>query len=97
MRGASNKKNCSHYWFLDTHFAVSFWVKIDDVVTAVVVAAVHQHRVQDVVSWVLGVWLLEKLVKGQLIWKLKPVEEWGSGRSRKDRQEEGWGWEEMDT
>lgn len=35
------KKNCPHYWFLDTHFAVSFWVKIDDVVTAMVVPAVH--------------------------------------------------------
>lgn len=35
------KKNCSHYWFLDTHFAVSFWVKIDDVVTAMVVPTVH--------------------------------------------------------
>lgn len=34
-------KNCSHYWFLDTHFAVPLWVKIDDVVTAMVVPAVH--------------------------------------------------------
>lgn len=57
-----NKKKSPHYWFLDTHFAVSFWVKIDDVVTAMVVPAVHQHCVQDVVSWVLGVRLLKELV-----------------------------------
>lgn len=57
------KKNCSHYWFLDTHFAVSFGVKIDDVVTAMVVPAVHQHCMQDVVGWVLGVRLLKELIQ----------------------------------
>lgn len=57
-------KNCPHYWFLDTDFAVSFWVKIDDVVTAMVVPAVHKHGVQDVVGWVLGVWLLKELIQG---------------------------------
>lgn len=46
MFGAKvHKKICPHDWFLDTHFAVSFGVKIDDVVTAMVVAAVHQHGV----------------------------------------------------
>lgn len=57
-----NIRKSSHYWFLDTHFAVSFWIKIDDVVTAMVVPAVHQHCVQDVVGRVLGVGLLEELV-----------------------------------
>lgn len=57
------KKNSSHDWFFDTHFAVSFGVKIDDVVTAMVVPTVHQHCVKDVVGWVLGVWLLKELIQ----------------------------------
>lgn len=57
------KKRGSHYWFLDTHFAVSFRIKIDDVVTAMVVPAVHKHGVQDVVGRVLGVWLLKELIQ----------------------------------
>lgn len=76
-------KRFSHDCFLDTHFAVSFWIKIDDVVTAVVVPAVHQHCVQDVVGWILWVWLLEELIQRQLIWKLKPVESSGAGGTGK--------------
>lgn len=41
-----------------------------------VVPAVDQHRVQDVVGRILCVWLLKKLIQRQLIWKLKPVEKW---------------------
>lgn len=52
-----------HYWLGDTHFAVSFRIEIDDVVAAVVVPTVHQHRVQDVVGRVLGVRLLEELIQ----------------------------------
>jgi len=44
-------------------------------VTAVVVPAVHQHGVQDVVGRVLGVRLLEELIEGQLLHVLKPAEE----------------------
>lgn len=39
-----------------------------------VVAAVHQHGVQDVVGRVLGVGLLEELVQRQLVRELEPVE-----------------------
>lgn len=85
MKGAEIKKVGPHYWFLDTHFAVSFRVKIDDVVTAVVVAAVHQHGVQDVVGRVLGVRLLEELVQRQLVGKLEPGEE----REERRRGEDG--------
>ena len=50
----NNKKGgCSHDWLLDADFAVSLGVEIDDVVTPVVVPAVHQHGVQDVVGRVL--------------------------------------------
>lgn len=52
-----------HYWLRDTHFAVSFGVEIDDVVATVVVSAVHQHGVQDVVGWVLHIRLLQELVQ----------------------------------
>lgn len=52
-----------HYWLRDTHFAVSFGVEIDDVVAAVVVSAVHQHGMQDVVGRVLHVRLLQELVQ----------------------------------
>ena len=64
----------THYWFLDTHFAVSFGVEIDDVVSSVVVPAVHEHRMKNVVGWVLGVCLLEELIQGQLLREFKPVE-----------------------
>lgn len=58
-----NKEMGPHYWLRDTHFAVSFGVEIDDVVAAVVVTAVHQHSVQDVVGWVLHIRLLQELVQ----------------------------------
>ena len=62
-----------HYWLGDTRFAVSFRVEIDDIVAAVVVPAMHQHRVKDVVGRVLGVSLLEKLIQWQLFRELKPA------------------------
>lgn len=52
-----------HYWFRDTHFAVSFGVEIDDVMAAVVVSAVHQNGVQDVVGRVLYIWFLQELIQ----------------------------------
>lgn len=53
----------SHYWCGDTHFAVSFRIKVDDVVTPVVVSAVHQHGVENVVGRVFNIWLLQKLIQ----------------------------------
>ena len=41
----------------------------------VVVPAVDQDRVEDVVGRVLGVSLLEELVQRQLFWELKPGEQ----------------------
>lgn len=52
-----------HYWFRDTHFAVSFGVEIDDVMATVVVSAVHQNGVQDVVGRVLYIRFLQELIQ----------------------------------
>lgn len=54
-----------------------------------VVAAVHQHCVQDIVGRVLRVWLLEEFIQGQLIWELKPAEscsECGREEEKKRRE-----------
>ncbi len=53
----------SHYWCGDTHFAVSFRIKVDDIVTPVVVSAVHQHGVENVVGRVFNICLLQKLIQ----------------------------------
>ncbi len=53
----------AHYWCGDTHFAVSFRIKVDDIVTPVVVPAVHQHGVENVVGRVFSIWLLQKLIQ----------------------------------
>lgn len=58
-----NKENGSHYWLRDTHFAVSFGVEIDDIVAPMVVSAVYQHSMQDVVGWVLHIRFLQELIQ----------------------------------
>lgn len=72
----------THDGLLDADFSVSFGVEVDNIVSSVVVSAVHQHGMQDVVGWVLRVSLLEELIQGKLLRKLKP------GRGRRDRDTE---------
>ena len=48
---------------ISKHLSVAFRVDVDDVVAAVVVAAVYQHCVQDVQRRVAGVRLLQEFVQ----------------------------------
>ena len=58
-----------------TNLAVAPGVDVDHVVSAVVVAAVHEDGVQDVGRRVLLVGVLQVLVQVQPLWELEPVKE----------------------
>ena len=59
------------------YLAVALGVDVDDVVSAVVVAAVHQDGVQDVRRRVLLVGVLQVLIQTQALRELKPTVQQG--------------------